>query len=118
MFYAMLKQRGRKTPKRWGNTRLLLHGVPFRYRKWVKLPEKFLNDTGLSDPEIFSAIAKSLASNYGLCIRKLGEDGFKEPVPPPDGPESVVANVGISSKVKSVTVNPDGRLKASRNGCR
>lgn len=84
-FYAMLKLHGKKTPKRWGNKKLLLYGVSFRYRKWVKLPESFLKQTGLIDPEISGAVAKSLASNYGLAIRKLGDaEATKLNIPSPE----------------------------------
>jgi len=87
-FYAMLRQVGKKTPKRWGNKKLLLHGVGFRYQKWVKLPESFLDVTGLSDPEIMPAVKKSLVQNYGLVVRCLGAEEAKELSPPPEDPET------------------------------
>lgn len=86
-FYAMLKQSGKKTPKRWGSKKLLLHGVSFRYLKWVKLPKEFLDVTGLNDQEIMPAIKKSLVSNYGLVIRCLGEEEASKLSPPPEDPE-------------------------------
>ena len=87
-FYAMLKHRGKKTPKRWGNKRLLLHGVGFRFRKWVKLPQSFLDLTGLSEPEISGAVMKSLVSNYGLTIRKYEDKDAPYISPSPESSET------------------------------
>lgn len=96
IFTGTLKQRGKKTPKRLGSRPrlIMLHGVRFYLKRRKVLDRKFVDETGLNDSSIRSAVIKSLYQNYGISINCYGKEGSEEV--PKDKPKQTPKDIAPS----------------------
>jgi len=65
------------------------------------LTEEFVEEAGLRNEDTFSAVVRSLATDYGIVIKGNPDDPI----------QAVIANVGSGTGTKTATTNPDGAPK-------